>query len=186
MGVGPALMTARAAFEDATGAVADFEYLIRRHERQVLMTALRLLGNLEDAQDAAQEVFLRLYKHRRRIEEALGIRGWLYRATVNVCRDIGRRRKTPMVPLEDTLAAAPERDPNAAITRDQQRRVLAEALELLPEKERAAVILRDLEGLETSEVARILGSSETTVRSEISRARVKLKKFADKALRRMA
>jgi len=179
-------MTASGEFEDATGAVSDFEEILRRHERQVLMTAFRLLGNLEDAQDAAQEVFLRLYKHRRRIDEAQGIRGWLYRITVNVSRDIGRRRKAPQCSLDDVQIAAPDRDPHAAIAQDQQRRIMVEALKSLPEKERAAVVLRDIEGLATSEVARILGSSETTVRSQISTARVKLKKFAEKVLRRTA
>jgi RNA polymerase sigma-70 factor (ECF subfamily) len=178
-------MTASAEFEDTTGAVSDFERVMRRHERQVLMTALRLLGSLEDAQDAAQEVFLRLYKHRRRLDEE-GIRGWLYRTTVNVCRDIGRQRKAPSLSLDDVQIAGPDRDPDAAHARDQQRRIMAEALKLLPEKERVAVVLRDIEGLATSEVARILGSSETTVRSQISTARVKLKRFADKFLRRSA
>lgn len=167
--------------------ISTFEEIMILHEHQVLMTALRLLGNIEDAQDAAQEVFLRLYKYRRRFDAAREIAPWLYRITVNVCRDISRsRRKRSSVSLED---AAPEiaganRDPRAEIAESEQRRIVAEALQTLPEKERVAVVLRDIEGLSTREVARILGSSETTVRSQISTARVKLKKFADRILRR--
>ena len=67
------------------GDEAAFEELMRMHERQVLRTALRLLGRLEDAEDAAQEAFLRLYRNLRGFHELAEIRPWLYRVTVNVC-----------------------------------------------------------------------------------------------------
>ena len=63
---------------------------------------------------------------------------------------------------------------------------MAAGLKMLPEKERAALVLRDIEGLSTQEVAQILGSSETTVRSQVSRARIKLKEFRDRILRRQS
>jgi RNA polymerase sigma-70 factor (ECF subfamily) len=66
----------------------------------------------------------------------------------------------------------------------QERSRLAEALATLSEKERAAIVLRDIEGLETKEVARLLGTSQATVRSQISQARVKIKKYLDRALKR--
>lgn len=73
------------------GDNAAFEQIVIEHERRVLLTALRLLGRIEDAQDASQEVFLRLHKHLRRFDEAREFTPWLYRVTVNVCRDIGRK-----------------------------------------------------------------------------------------------
>ncbi len=154
-----------------------FERLMGRHQRQVLTTALRLLGRLEDAQDAAQEVFLRLYRFRHRLDVDRDPAPWLYRMTVNVCHDL--RRKRAELVLEDSGDFAGEApDPAAALDRQRQLARIREGLKRLPEKERAAVVLRDIEGLSTAEVAKILGSSETTVRSEISRARLKLRRFA--------
>ena len=68
--------------------------------------------------------------------------------------------------------------------RDEQIRLIYAALAMLPERERAAIVLRDIEGIPTSEVARILGSSEVTVRSQISNGRVKIRKFIDRQQRR--
>ena len=66
---------------------------MRRHERLVLGTALRLLGNLEAAQDASQEVFLKLYRNLGKLATEANASAWLYRVTVNVCRDAGRKRR---------------------------------------------------------------------------------------------
>ena len=78
--------------EAKRGHAGAFEQIMLRHERQVLRTALHLLGRMEDAQDAAQEVFLRVYKHLRRCDERRDFAPWLYRIAVNVCRDIARKR----------------------------------------------------------------------------------------------
>ncbi|HEY7391968.1 MAG TPA: sigma-70 family RNA polymerase sigma factor [Bryobacteraceae bacterium] len=157
-----------------------FEHLMRRHERMVLGTAWRLLGNPEDAQDVAQEVFWKLYRNLRKIDASENLASWLYRVTVNLCRD--HKRQPRMEELGD--AAAPVRDPDQELNTEERRRILELSLRMLPEKERAAFVLRDLEGLSTREVAGILGSSETTVRSQISRARLKVKDFVERHLRR--
>jgi RNA polymerase sigma-70 factor (ECF subfamily) len=158
-----------------SGDAAAFEALLRSHEAQVARTALRLLGNRQDAQDAAQEVFLRLHRNLRKIDDAGNLSGWLYRVTVNACRDILRKRKATDS-LEDWRLSAPS-STEADLGREQQRKLVVEALGALPEKERAALTLRDLEGLSTREVAAILGSSEATVRSQISAARLKIRKI---------
>ncbi len=161
------------------GDLAAFEEIVVRHERQVFLTALRLLGRREDAQDAAQEVFIRLHRHLGRFDEDREFAPWLYRMTVNVCRDIGRkRRKEEMAPLEELAGTA--QDPQAGALAAERLRIAREGLRRLPEKERAALVLRDLEGLTTREVARVLGSTETTVRSQISSARLKLRKFVER------
>jgi RNA polymerase sigma-70 factor (ECF subfamily) len=150
----------------------------------VLRTALRLLGNREAAQDAAQEAFLRLHRYLRRFDESRELGPWLYRIVVNVCRDLGRRRgSAPLVALDAVPAAARAatedgaRALDEAIERSRQRSLVQAALLTLPERERAAIVLRDIEGLPTAEVARILGSSEGTVRSQISTGRLKIKRF---------
>jgi RNA polymerase sigma-70 factor, ECF subfamily len=150
-----------------------FEQIVAEHQRMVVGTAYRLLGRMEDAQDAAQEVFLRLLKHGDRIQG--DPKPWLYRVTVNICNDHYRRR----VRVAEIDPRRPDPSPGAdhAIELDDRKRLLMEGLQTLPERERAAVVLRDVEGLSTREVAEILGVEEVTVRSQISIARVKLAKF---------
>src|SRR5262249_51148625 len=150
-----------------------------------------LLGNQDDARDAAQEVFLRAFKYLASYKTEQDFAGWLYRITVNVCRDAGRKRSqikfTSFEEARDigTLAeAASDENLEASAIRAQQRALVAEALEQLTEKERAALVLRDLEGLPTDEVARLLGTTATTVRSQVSAARAKIKQFHERLLRR--
>ena len=168
-----------------SGDLDAFDQLMRANEKQVLGTALRLLGSLEDAQDAAQETFLRLYKSLNRLPDVQEIRSWLYRVTVNVCNDMHRaRRRRAWEPLSGPEPASSQPDPELAWAYQERGKLVERALETLPEKERAAVVLRDMQGLSTREVAAILGSSEVTVRSQISVARGKLKKFTDRYLRK--
>ena len=162
-----------ATFPGERDAKQAFEELVAEHQALVLRTAYRLLGRVEDAQDAAQEVFLRLLRNLRRIEG--DPKAWLYRVTVNICRDYYRRRKhtAELMPnLKDSAL-----DPERTLELDERKRLLMQALQKLPERERAAVVLRDIEGLSTAETAAILGVEEVTVRSQISAARVKLAKY---------
>ena len=163
-----------------SGDSAAFETIILRFERRVLALSIRLLNSPEDAQDAAQEVFLRAFKYIHRLDLSRPVEPWLVRMTVNVCRDIGRKRQQRRNTFqEDTVADIASKDestnPHNGFAGEQRKQFLWKALDNLPEKERMAVILRDIEGFSTSEVATILRSSETTVRSQVSRARMKMK-----------
>lgn len=182
---GSSAVSARTLERAIAGDRAAFDELILCYQGRVLMTAWRLLGSKEDAQDAAQEVFLRLYRHLRRVDPRRPLLPWLYRITVNVCHDAYRKRR-PCEPLaaEESDAPAPTVDPAGEITRSEQRRLIAAALATLTERERQAVVLRDIEGLSTAEVAAALGSRETTIRSQISMARVKIKKFVERLERK--
>jgi RNA polymerase sigma-70 factor, ECF subfamily len=169
------------AFEAArAGDLAGFERLMRQYERLVLVTAMRLLGRLPDAQDVSQEVFLKLYRNLGKLPGEGAVAPWLYRVTVNACHD-ARRRRRPETSVEAAgpLTAAGH-DPQQALTEAERRRVVEMSLRVLAAQERAAIVLRDLEGLSTQEVARILGSSEATVRSHISKARMKMKDFVER------
>jgi RNA polymerase sigma-70 factor, ECF subfamily len=157
---------------------AAFEQLMRAYERPVLRLCLRMLRNPEDAQDAAQDAFLKIYRKMETLEKERSAAPWVYQIAANVCRDKLRARR-PAEPLDSIDAWSRGALPDAAAEREQERKMIADGLERLPEKERAALVLRDMEGLSTSDVARILGSSEGTVRSQISTARVKLKRFAE-------
>jgi RNA polymerase sigma-70 factor (ECF subfamily) len=162
-----------------TGDRAAFEEILLLHERRVFTLAYRLLGTQEDAQDAAQEVFLRTFKYLRRFDTSKPFEPWLVRMTVNVCRGAGRKRtrsRSVFVQSDGIHQKDPARDPYAHLRAEEQKRVLYDALTELPEKERAAIVLRDLEGMTTAEVAELLGSAEATVRSQISVARLKIRK----------
>ena len=166
------------------GDLASFEQIVVLHERLVLRLAQRLLPNREMAQDAAQEVFLRLHGKLGKFQEEKDLGPWLYRITVNICHDL-RRRAKPNVPLEVAPVLRDQApDPEQSVLFAQRRELIAAALDGLTPRERDAIVLRDLEGLFTAEVARILGSTETTVRSQISTVRVKIKDFVMARLRR--
>src|SRR5215469_3395993 len=162
-----------------SGNRAAFEQLMRQHERLVLATALRLLGNMADAQDASQEVFLKLYRGLGQVTSH-NLAGWLYRVTLNVCHDMHRRRPDMAVEADPPAPADPQRELLAA----EKREVLLRSLRMLSERERQVLVLRDLEGLSTAEVARVVGTAEATVRSHISKARVKMKEFVERSFRR--
>ncbi len=166
------------------GELATFDALMRQHERLVLATALRLLGNIADAQDASQEVFLRLYGNFGKLDSERAIAAWLYRVTVNVCHDL-RRKRPASTSVEDAAEiASPGADPQQNAAKAERRRILQMSLRILAEKERAALVLRDLEGLSTEEVAQAMGISEATVRSQVSKARVKVKDYVERYFRR--
>lgn len=161
--------------------LSSFQPLMLAHEGMVLRTALRIVGRLEDAQDVSQEVFLRLYKHFDRIDSALGVSSWLYRTTVNACFDLLRKRKpAEELEWEPPVPASQHTEQEQA----QRRRIVAGGLKRLPERERAAIVLREIEGLDTAEVAAILGVTKETVRSQVSTGRAKLKEFAERYERR--
>lgn len=169
-----------------------FERIMLATEQRVVSVAWRLLGNREDARDAAQEVYLRVFKYLDRFRAGEDFQGWLYRITVNVCHDIARKRRAGAVEQLDELDAGHERaafdhprggaDAESETLRAQQLALVRRALATLPEKERAALVLRDLEGLSTEETARALGSRPVTVRSQVSTARSKIKVYCDRLL----
>ncbi|GMV99979.1 MAG: hypothetical protein AMXMBFR84_11180 [Candidatus Hydrogenedentota bacterium] len=163
-----------------TGDLSAFDALLVRHEALVLRTALRLLGNREDAQDAAQEVFLRLFRHFDRFDGSRPLEPWLYRLTVNACRDAARRRMRTAVTLSRVEASATRGTPGAAdagLRREERESFLQRALHTLTERERTAVVLRDLEELPAREVAKAMNCFEVTVRTYLRRARLKMKRF---------
>lgn len=162
------------------GDSSAFEQVIVRYERRVIGLAMKLLGESADAQDAAQEVFLRVFRYIHRLDLQRPLEQWLMRMTVNVCRDIGRKRQQRRATFAqsespESIACTNSDNPHSEMVVEEERRLLRKALDHLPEKERIALILRDIEGLSTTEVAAVLESSETTVRSQVSRARVRLK-----------
>ena len=122
---------------------------------------------------------MRAFKYLRRFDSNKPLEPWLIRMTVNVCRGAGRKRtrnRDLFIAGDGVHAEDPGKSPYAQLRAEEQKRFVHDALEGLAEKERAAIVLRDLEGFTTAEVAEILGSAEATIRSQISVARLKMRK----------
>ena len=160
------------------GDTAAFEELMVLSQQRVAQIAWAILGDREDVKDAVQETFLRLYRFLGRYDANRDFHGWLARIAVNVCRDALRRRKRGFEPLCEIESTEPRAD--AELIHRSDLALLRRAVDALPPKERLAVILREVEGLPTDEVATVLGSTVTTVRVQISRARAKLRAWMEK------
>jgi RNA polymerase sigma-70 factor (ECF subfamily) len=169
------LVSIRAA---RSGDSRAFETIMIATERRIATLAWHILGDAEEVKEALQETFLRLFRHLHRYDEKRDFFGWLYRIAVNVCRDLDsrRRRWRFFLPIEQAAEArAPEVD---FVMKDDVARLMR-AIDTLPQKERFAIILRDIEELPTEEVAEILGSSPSTVRVQIASARAKIRKLME-------
>ena len=143
-----------------------FGELLERHEREIFAYVLRLVGDRHEADDLYQETFLaafRAWPPPRRGNE----RAWLYRIATNKAIDRGRRQRH-LVPLADLQLAAPDRD--GVTVAD-----LATAVRSLPIGQRAAFVLRKVEGRPYAEVANVLGCSEEAARSRVAEAMKKVK-----------
>jgi RNA polymerase sigma-70 factor, ECF subfamily len=182
-----ALLIARARAGDGLA----FERIMLATEQRVVSIAWRMLGNRDDASEAAQEVYLRVFKYLGHYRAGEDFRGWLYRITINVCHDLARKRRAGMTAQLDEVDLAVEcraaihaDDPEKLALHAQRLAMVRRALESLPTKERAALVLRDFEGFSTEEVARALGSRPVTVRSQVSAARAKIKTYCDKLTRK--
>lgn len=161
------------------GDPAAFESLVRRHQHMIHALLWRMTGSVQDAEDLAQETFLRAW------EQLPGFRGqakfstWLCRIAVNACLHWRQREARRHNAFERYAEqTAPDTSPagSANADADLSRRVHA-ALLKLPAKQRAAIVLTVYEGLNHAEAARALGCSETTVSWRIFTARRKLKRW---------
>ena len=161
-----------------SGDTAAFGRLVELHQQRVFRTARAILGNDADAQDAAQEAFLRAFRHLASFDPKRDMAAWLYRLTVNVCRDMVRRRPDEgIAEIDSQVLVARDPGPFETAALQEQRDLTRRAIARLPYKERAAITLRDLEGLTTAEVAGALGTTQATVRSQVSAARAKLRRY---------
>ena len=165
------------------GDEAAFESIIRSYERRVLKVAYRMVGNLHDAQDVAQEVFVRLWRHLDKIRDEDKFSTWLYRMVMNASYDLlaVRKRSSGSVSLDDPQSGSWDLSDDDAIpldrrivARDLQARVVA-ALDRLTPSERTVFVLRDLEDLEVVEIAKIQNINKITVRRHLSTARHKMR-----------
>ena len=166
----------------AAGAIEAFEDLVERRRERIFWIAYHVVGDTELARDVAQEVFLRLFRVIHRYRSGASFDAWLYRIAFNLAIDALRRERphrgsAHLDPAADDSPAAIDPSlrqstgPPEELRAREVRRIFTELSSMLPEKQRLAFILREIEGLPTSEVAAVLRSTESTVRNQVLQAR---------------
>ncbi len=160
-----------------------FEILVRRHRGRILNLIYRSLGDRSQAEDVAQEVFLRVWRAARDFEPKAKFTTWIYRITVNPCLDTVKSAhyRQSFVPLDDGAEQPDEADrtggfdgvrsPEELLLAEEEARRIFAALQSLPANQRLAVVLKKFDGLSYEEISRVLGCSQSAVESLLVRAR---------------
>ncbi|HWB28981.1 MAG TPA: sigma-70 family RNA polymerase sigma factor [Vicinamibacterales bacterium] len=181
------------------GDLESFNQLVARWERPIYALAYRTLGRDEDARDVVQEAFLRAYRGLRGFKGQAKFSSWLYRITLNLCRDWMRReRRAPIVAVPEgtdpiDLAddrASPVESVEDLVARREMSRAVARAMAELPEEQRAAILLKEYHGLTFQEIADMLDCPLSTVKTRlyqglsVLRRRLERQQTDEAALRR--
>lgn len=154
------------------GDLDAFEALVRRHQGPVFRLALRMTGSRADAEDAAQDTFVQAWRSLHLYRGDATFRVWLARITTNRCLDVvATRRPTSELPTEFADEAG---DAGARAEEHERLRALTQAILALPPDARAALVLREFQGLSYAEVAGVLDVSVAAVKGRIHRARLEL------------
>lgn len=158
------------------GDLDSFNQLVSRWERPIYALAYRTLGREEDARDVVQEAFLRAFRGLRGFKGEAKFSSWLYRITLNLCRDWARReRRAPLIQTPEgtdpvDLAdrqASPEESVEDLVARREMSRAVAQAMADLPEEQRSAILLKEYHGLTFQEIADMLDCPLSTVKTRL-------------------
>jgi len=156
---------------------------VSEHIRRVFVQIYRIVGSVADAQDLTQEAFIKALQHQDQIKDEQKAAHWLSRIATNTAIDFLRRNgRATFCEIQDTQASQSE-NPEQRVLRAEQRNYLEDGLRLLSARERAALMLRDVEGLPAEEVAKRLNCSKATVRSHIANARIKFRRYIERRKR---
>lgn len=169
------------------GDAAAFEILVRRHERWVFTLVLRMVGNRQEAEDIAQDIFLKAFRGMRDFRGAARFSTWLHTITTNhtlsylAARATSRRREVtdsdPDLPLVLDRLPHDAPGPDAVLERKDLRALLDQGMAQLSPEHRIIVVLRDVQGLSYEEISEVLHVELGTVRSRLHRARTALKAY---------
>jgi len=165
------------------GDAEAFEYLYSLHKRRVYSLCLRMTSNAAEAEDLTQEAFLQLFRKIATFRGESAFSTWLHRMAVNVVLMQLRKKGLPVVPLEDTIESDEETPKKELGTTDVKlagsvdRLQLQRAIEKLPPGYRTIFVLHDVEGYEHNEIAEIVGCSIGNSKSQLHKARLKLRDF---------
>ena len=157
------------------GDIDAFETLYRQHAARLYTLASRMAGSAEDGEDLLQEIFLQVYRKLGSFKGDSAVGTWMYRLALNHCLDYVRSRQTKMNKLTETLDADTSFEPMARGDSAIARMDLERALDRLPNGCREAFVLHDVEGFGHKEVGDLLGIAEGTSKSQVFKARAKLR-----------
>lgn len=171
------------------GDLDSFNQLVMRWERPIYALAYRVIGREEDARDVAQETFLRAFRALGGFKGQAKFSSWLYRITLNLCRDwIRRERRTPLAqPPEgvDLVELAGEATPAESledlVSRKQLGRAVARAMANLPDEQRTAIVLKEYHGLTFQEIAELLDCPLSTVKTRLYQGLTVLRRQLEQA-----
>jgi RNA polymerase sigma-70 factor, ECF subfamily len=157
------------------GDLDSFNQLVLRWERPIYALAYRVIGREEDARDVAQETFLRAFRALAGFKGQAKFSSWLYRITLNLCRDwIRRERRAPVAQAPegvDLLELASTNEPTESVedlvSRRELGRAVAKAMAMLPEEQRTAIVLKEYHGLTFQEIADLLDCPLSTVKTRL-------------------
>jgi len=171
------------------GHIDAFEKLIDAHQKRIYNISLKMLANEQDAFDASQDALLKVFKYLKNFKENSSFSTWVYKIAVNTCLDyINKNKKTSQnISLDETITQKDnettlqfeDKGQNVfdLVLKSERERVLYDALNKLNSEQREMIILRDIEGFSYEEIAVITNNNLGTVKSKISRARIKLKEL---------
>jgi len=148
--------------------------------RRIFVQIYRIVGNVADAQDLTQEAFIKALQRQDQLKDEQKAAHWLSRIATNTAIDFLRRSGRVTFCEIDVAPESHDESPEQILLRSEQRGYLEDGLRLLTARERAALMLRDVEGLPAEEVAARLDCSKATVRSHIANARIKLRRYMEK------
>ncbi len=167
-----------------TGDASAFEQLIHRHEQRVYRVAMGIIGNHEDAEEAMQQTFLKVYQHLGGFQRSSKFATWMTRIAINEALQI-RRRRRPTVSLDDLQVCdegvMPRElrdwhdDPAKIYDRHQIREIVERAIQSLPTIYREAFVVRDVQGLTSEEAAAALGIGVSALKTRLLRARLMMR-----------
>lgn len=157
---------------------------ISENLRRIFLLIYRIVGNVDDAQDLAQEAFIKALQRQDQIKDLEKASHWLSRIATNTAIDFlrrtGRATFCDIDDVPDPLTASTLESPEQGVLRSERERYLSAGLDTLTDRERTALLLRDVEGLPAEEVAAHLNCSKATVRSHIANARTKFRRYLEK------
>ena len=176
------------------GNAAAFEFLYQLHGRRVYALCLRMVGNPADAEDLMQEAFLQLFRKIGTFRGESAFSTWLHRMTVNVVLMRLRKKSLPTDSLEETLEpdaenSGPKRDvgaPDLRLSGAVDRVNLERSIEQLPPGYRTVFVLHDVQGYEHNEIAGIMGCSVGNSKSQLHKARTRLRELLREEIRQQA
>ncbi len=180
-----------------SGDQRAFKLLVERYQRKIYAVALGMVKDKEEAYDIAQEAFVKVYKYLDHFKGDASFYTWLYRIAVNICIDVLRRKgamKVEHVELDETIQMDTSEanigalgtrlgtNPQKSALRKELAEKIQEALEQVPEKHRAILLLREIEGMSYEDLARTLKIPKGTVMSRLFHARAKVQKILSEYL----